>query len=80
MESVNQLREQIIEVGRRLYQRGMCGSNDGNISIRLSENRFLATCTNVSKGFMKPEHIIIMDDKAELVEGEYAPTPVSSRR
>jgi L-fuculose-phosphate aldolase len=72
------LKRDIIEVGRRLYSRTMCASNDGNISIRLGPDRFLTTCTGVSKGFLADEHILIMDGSARLVEGQYQPTSESA--
>ena len=37
--SEQQLRDGIVEVGRRLYARGYVASNDGNISVRLDEAR-----------------------------------------
>jgi L-fuculose-phosphate aldolase len=75
---MDQLTQDIIEIGRRLYQKSMCASNDGNISIRLGSNRFLTTCTGVSKGFLTPEHILVMDEQAQLVEGDNKPTSESA--
>ena len=46
------LRAEIVEVGRRLYARGYTASNDGNISVRLDDNRLLMTPKSVCKGFM----------------------------
>ena len=40
-----QLRREIVEAGRRLYQKNMVASNDGNISARLSEGEILITPT-----------------------------------
>jgi L-fuculose-phosphate aldolase len=55
----------IVEVGKRIYDRGYVASNDGNISARLDENRFLITPSGVSKGFMKMEDLVTvaMDGK-----------------
>ncbi|QDU63682.1 Methylthioribulose-1-phosphate dehydratase [Planctomycetes bacterium Pan216] len=65
-----QARQQIIEVGRRLYQKGFAAANDGNISVRIDEDRFLCTPTGVSKGFMKPEDLCIVDGQGNQVAGE----------
>jgi len=46
--ALDRLRADIVEVGRRLYTRGFCASNDGNISIRFAENRVLTTPKSVS--------------------------------
>jgi L-fuculose-phosphate aldolase len=62
-------RELICEVGRRLYNRGFAAANDGNISIRIAEDRFLCTPTGVSKGFMKPEDLCIVDSNGDQVAG-----------
>ena len=37
MSTEEQLRADIVEVGRRLYARGYMASNDGNISVRLDD-------------------------------------------
>mgnify|MGYP002626358410 CR=1 FL=1 len=63
-------RETICEVGRRLYNRWFAAANDGNITFRLGENRFLCTPTGVSKGFMKPEHLAIVDIDGNQLSGE----------
>lgn len=55
------LREEICEIGRRMYARRMVAANDGNLSVRLSENEILCTPTGVSKGFMRPEQLCKID-------------------
>src|SRR3954454_814264 len=63
------LREQMCEIGRRVYARGFVAANDGNISFRLSEDRVLCTPTRVSKGFMKPDDLCIVDLDGKQVAG-----------
>jgi L-fuculose-phosphate aldolase len=41
------LKEQICEIGRRLYNRGFAAANDGNITIRLNDKEILCTPTMV---------------------------------
>lgn len=55
------LREEICEIGRRMYARRMVAANDGNLSVRLSENEILCTPTGVSKSFMRPEQLCKID-------------------
>ncbi len=62
-------REQICEIGRRLYARGLCTGNDGNISVRLGPDRVLSTPTLICKGFMRPEDLCIVDLGGEQVAG-----------
>jgi L-fuculose-phosphate aldolase len=56
----------IIEVGRLMYERGYVVSSDGNVSIRLDEDRVIATPTMTSKGRMTEDGLAItdMDGKA----------------
>jgi L-fuculose-phosphate aldolase len=68
-ETERELRQQICEIGRLMYQKGWVASNDGNISIRLTEDRFLCTPTNISKGMMTPDDLIIVDASGTKVEG-----------
>lgn len=55
------LKEQICDIGRRLWNRAYVDGNGGNISIRLAENLVLCTPTLVSKGFMKPADLCLVD-------------------
>jgi L-fuculose-phosphate aldolase len=61
--------EEMIEVGRRIWVRGFAAGNDGNLTVRLSEDRFLATAAGSIKGFLRPEEIVLIDRRARPVEG-----------
>jgi L-fuculose-phosphate aldolase len=63
-------REQMCEIGRRIYNKGFAAANDGNISLRLSEDRVLCSPTRVSKGFMKPDDLCIVDLDGKQVSGK----------
>jgi L-fuculose-phosphate aldolase len=58
---IHDLKLQICEVGRRLWQRAYVDGNGGNIAIRVGEDIALCTPTLVSKGFMKPEDMCLVD-------------------
>ena len=70
------IRRAICEIGRRIHNRGMVASNDGNISVKLSEHEFLCTPTGVSKGFMTPDYICKVDEDCNILEahGEFKPS------
>jgi len=51
----------ICEIGRRMYNREFVAANDGNISMKIGENKIIATPTGVSKGFMTEEMISELD-------------------
>ena len=59
-----EIKEQMCEVGRRVYNKGMVAANDGNFSVKLNDHEFLCTPTGVSKGFMTPEFICKVDENA----------------
>ena len=61
------LRQEIVEVGKRIYASGYVASNDGNISARLDDNKVLVTPTGVSKGFMKPEDLIVVNMEGNVL-------------
>ena len=65
---LQQQKEQLCEVGRRIWTRQYCAGNEGNHSLRISEDRFLVTPTGISKGFLTPDDICLVDSSANLVE------------
>lgn len=64
----------IIEVGRRLYQRGMVAANDGNISCRVGDDALWITPTGVSKGFLDQSMLIKTDLDGNILAGDYKPS------
>ncbi|NCC77702.1 MAG: class II aldolase/adducin family protein, partial [Clostridia bacterium] len=69
-----QLKEQICEIGRLLFARGMVASNDGNISCRTPDGNFLVTPTGVSKGSMTPDMMLKVDLTGNVLEGTWKKT------
>lgn len=55
------LKEQICSIGQRLWQRAYVDGNGGNIAIRVGNDIALCTPTLVSKGFMKPADMSLVD-------------------
>lgn len=74
MQTEYQIRQDIVEIGRRIYQNGYVASNDGNISVRLNENEVLTTPTGVSKGYMTPDMLIKVNMKGEVLSGKLKPS------
>jgi L-fuculose-phosphate aldolase len=64
-----EIRKQIVEIGRRIWTRGYVASNDGNITVKLSDDELLTTPTGVSKGFMTVDMIIKCDRTGKVVAG-----------
>jgi len=70
-----QAADQIVFYGKRLYDRGFAAANDGNLSVRLSEDTILCTPTGVSKGTMTPDILVRMKlDGTVLSSGGLPPS------
>ncbi len=63
------LKQQICSIGRRLWQREYVDGNGGNISYRIGANEVLCTPTLVSKGFMTPEDMCLVDFEGRQLFG-----------
>jgi L-fuculose-phosphate aldolase len=74
MSSEEAKRADIVEIGRRLHERGYVASNDGNVSVRLDAERLLTTPRSVSKGFMSPDMLVITDYEGRKLAGERDPS------
>ena len=76
MVSEFEIKKQICDIGKRIYNRNMVAANDGNISVKLNDNEFLCTPTGVSKGFMTPEYICKVDAEGNVIQanGNFKPS------
>jgi L-fuculose-phosphate aldolase len=72
--SIESLRADIVEIGRRMYARGYTASNDGNISVRVGDDRLLMTPKSVCKGFMTPDMMCITDLAGRKIQGDRDPS------
>ncbi|HZL34258.1 MAG TPA: class II aldolase/adducin family protein [Tepidisphaeraceae bacterium] len=63
------IKEQMCEIGRRIWLKGFCAGNEGNHSYRIADSRILCTPTGISKGFLKPDDICIVDIEGKQVGG-----------
>lgn len=77
MQSEMDIKIEMCEIGKRVYNRGMVAANDGNFSVKLSDNEFLCTPTGVSKGFMTPEYICKVDAEGNVIEANEGFKPSS---
>ncbi len=72
--SLYSLKRDIVEAGRRVYNRNFVASNDGNISARVDRRRVVITPSGVSKGFLKPDDLIVVDYEGNVLEGRKKPS------
>jgi L-fuculose-phosphate aldolase len=73
-QSLFSLKNDIVEIGKRIYARGYVASNDGNISVRLDDKKILITPSGVSKGFMSPSDLIIVNLDGAVISGDKKPS------
>ncbi len=74
MMQERKLREDIVEIARRLYQAGYIRGADGNISVRLSGEEILMTPTRAAKGFIDAEDLVVVDLAGKLLRGNLEPS------
>ncbi|WP_226941008.1 3-oxo-tetronate 4-phosphate decarboxylase [Janthinobacterium violaceinigrum] len=61
-------REQIVDFGKSLFERGLTAGSSGNLSVRLSDG-WLLTPTNASLGRLDPAHLSKLDWDGNLISG-----------
>src|SRR5215216_1860604 len=64
------LKEQMCDIGRRIWHKGFCAGNEGNHSYRIGTDRVLCTPTGISKGNLKPDDICTVDMEGKQVAGK----------
>lgn len=69
--AAEQIKKEICEIGRRIWMREYCDGNGGNISARIAPDRFICTPTGVSKGFMTPDMLCMVDGEGRQVAGTW---------
>ena len=74
MKSPFEIKKEICEVGHKLWTKGFVAANDGNISVKISENEYYCTPTGVSKGDLTPDMIIKVDKTGKKLEGKLNPS------
>ena len=57
------MKKALVQAGQKLYARGLVAGTDGNLSVRLDDDRILITPSGAAKGCLEPEDLIIVDIK-----------------
>jgi len=69
-----QVRQDIVEIGRRFWQQGWVAANDGNISVRLNEAELICTPSGLAKGFLSPDQLLKTDLDGNVLDGYLKPS------
>jgi len=72
----SELRQQLCDIGRMMYERGFIGAADGNLAVRLDEERLLVTPSGCLKGFMTPEEMVVTDRVGQPLDGKRPSTEI----
>lgn len=70
MATDHQFRRDIVRCGALLHSSGFIAATDGNISVRLDDERVLVTPTGMSKGMMKTSDLVIVDMDGKKLKGQ----------
>lgn len=71
---IETLKERMCDIGRRMWQKDYTDGNGGNLTVRVGDNLYLCTPTLVSKGFMRPEQIALIDVDGTQLAGKFKRT------
>jgi L-fuculose-phosphate aldolase len=64
------VRRDVVQVCRRLYERGLVAGTDGNVSVRIAKDSILATPTGMSKGSVAADDLVVCDLNGKPREGK----------
>jgi L-fuculose-phosphate aldolase len=67
------LRADVVSTSRRMHENGWVANHDGNVSVRLKGERFLITCTAVSKRDIDDASLLVVDSQGKVLEGRRKP-------
>jgi len=65
---------EIAEIGQRLFGQGIITGQEGNISVKLSDDSLAITSSGVSKGFLGVGDVVMIDLDGNLLEGNKPPS------
>lgn len=62
------MREAMCDVCHKMWQLGWVAANDGNVSAILPDGNILATPTGISKSFITPEKLVVIDREGRVID------------
>ena len=77
MQNINEIKDQICDVCHKMWQLGWVAANDGNVSVKLDDGTILATPTGMSKSFITPDKLVLLNSKGEVLEAAEGLRPSS---
>ncbi|MCK4372564.1 MAG: class II aldolase/adducin family protein [candidate division Zixibacteria bacterium] len=71
MASPFTMKSALADYGRRLYEQGMIAGTDGNLSVRLDDDRIMITPSGLPKGRLAAEDMVIVDINGKHLQGNH---------
>lgn len=66
---IEALKRRMCDIGRRIWEKDYVDGNGGNITVRVGDSLVLCTPTLISKGFMRPEDLCLIDLEGNQLAG-----------
>ena len=61
------LRQEIVKIGQMMYEAGYLCGYEGNLSVRLGDDRILVTPSGLHKGLLRPEQLLVVDQAGRVI-------------
>ncbi len=68
------IKKELVDICRRIHQKGFVASTDGNVSIRIDKNKIICTPTSTPKEKIKVSDLITLDLNEEIITGKSKPS------
>jgi L-fuculose-phosphate aldolase len=68
------LREEMVEVSRRMSVSGLVVGTSGNVSARTPDGNVLMTPSGLDYELMEPEDVVLVDLEGKVIEGSFEPS------
>src|SRR4030067_1784478 len=72
--SYSLLKKELIQVGKLLYQKNFVVASEGNISLKLEENKILVTPSGLNKGVLDQKELVTVDSSGKKLSGFLNPS------
>ena len=77
MSNIEEQKELICDICHKMWQLGWVAANDGNVSAKLDDGRIIATPTGISKSFITPDKLVLLNAAGEILEANEGYRPSS---
>ncbi len=74
MPNLFEIKKQMVEVGKLMYEKGLVIAKHGNISYKISDNEFICTPGGLCKAFLTPDKLVRVNANGESLEAGKKPT------